>query len=108
MTTKNRLRAKMRPFAENLKAIGDIHRMSIIYLLAHGPLDVRQIIDYTGISGSLMSHHLKILYETKWVTRRKYGKRVEYTLNPKAFTLLQKLFKDTQVGREVFPSHPDH
>jgi DNA-binding transcriptional ArsR family regulator len=104
MTRKNRLRAKVKPFADHMAAIGDIHRMSIVYLLAHGSLDVRQIIDYTGISGSLMSHHLNILFKTGWVTRRKYGKRIEYTLNPKAFLELQKLFKDTEVGRDVWGS----
>jgi ArsR family transcriptional regulator, arsenate/arsenite/antimonite-responsive transcriptional repressor len=104
MTRKNRLRAKVKPFADHMAAIGDIHRMSIMYLLAHGPLDVRQIIDYTGISPSLMSHHLKILFEAGWVTRRKYGKRVEYAINPKGFGMLEKLFKDTEVGREIYPS----
>jgi DNA-binding transcriptional ArsR family regulator len=102
MTRKNRLRAKIKPFAEHMAAVGDVHRMSIIYLLAHGPLDVRQIIDYTGISGGLMSHHLNILFAADWVTRRKYGKRIEYTLNPKAFLILEKLFKDTEVGKEVW------
>jgi DNA-binding HxlR family transcriptional regulator len=102
MTRKNRLRAKVKPFANHMAAIGDIHRMSIIYLLAHGPLDVRQIVEYTGISGSLMSHHLKILFASDWVTRHKYGKRVEYAINPKAFGMLEKLFKDTEVGREIW------
>jgi DNA-binding transcriptional ArsR family regulator len=104
MTRKNRLRAKVKPFAMHMAAIGDVHRMSIMYLLAHGALDVRQIVDYTGISGSLVSHHLKILFESEWVTRHKYGKRVEYAIHTKAFGILEKLFKDTEVGREMYPA----
>ena len=103
MTRKNRLRAKVKPYADTMAAIGDVHRMSIVYLLAHGPLDVRQIVDYTGVSESLTSHHLKKLFMSDWVSRRKYGKRVEYTLNPKTFRVLESLLKDTEVGREIFP-----
>lgn len=100
MTRKNRLKQKVLPFALHMEAIGDISRMSILYILAHGPQDVREIIDITGIPASLMSHHLRKLYQSEWVTKKKFGKRVEYALEIKGFDILEKLFRDTPVFKE--------
>ena len=102
MTRKNRLKAKVLPFANHMAAIGDVSRMSILYILAHGPQDVREIMDITGITPALLSHHLRILRKEGWVSRVKFGKRAEYSIESKAFFFLEKLFKDTLVEREVF------
>lgn len=95
MTRKTRLKAKVLPYAEVLSAIGDVSRLSILYTLAFRAMDVREIIDITGFSGSLMSHHLNILYETGWVDKKRYGKRIEYSLKGNNFEVMEKLFKDT-------------
>lgn len=103
MTRKNRLKAKITPYADILSAVGDVSRLSILFTLAHQPMDVREIIDITGIPNSLMSHHLKQLYKYGWVDKKRYGKRIEYKIVFKHFSLLQKLFQDTPEGREIFP-----
>lgn len=100
MTRKTRLAAKVKPYAEILEAIADIRRLSIAYTLAQRPMDVREIIDVTGFSGPLMTHHLNILYKTGWVTKRKYGKRVEYTLMLKNKNIIEDLLKDSPIWKE--------
>ncbi len=95
MTRKTRLKAKMLPYSETVSAIADVSRLSIMYTLAFRPMDVREIIDITGFSGGLMSHHLKVLYDAGWVSKKKYGKRVEYSLSGKHMNILETIFKDT-------------
>jgi DNA-binding transcriptional ArsR family regulator len=101
MTRKTRLKAKVLPYAEVLSAIGDVPRLSILYTLAFRPMDVREIIDITGMPGSLMSHHLKVLYEAGWVDKKKYGKRIEYSMKTNQLTIFEKLFKDTPLGKST-------
>ncbi|MCX8009208.1 MAG: ArsR family transcriptional regulator, partial [Patescibacteria group bacterium] len=102
MTRKNRLKAKVRPFAKHMAAIGDVSRLSILYILAHKPCDVREIIDITGIHPALLGHHLRVLRQTGWVSRVRFGKRAEYSIEPKAFFFLKNLFRGTMIEREVF------
>lgn len=102
MTRKTRLKAKVSSFSKRLSAAGDISRLSVLYTLAFQPMDVRELIDITGIPNSLMSHHLKQLYETGWVDKKKYGKRIEYRIQPKAFSVFEELFKDTPMGRNLW------
>jgi DNA-binding transcriptional ArsR family regulator len=100
MTRKNRLKAKVLPFATTLAAVGDVNRLAILYTLAHRSMDVREIIDITGIPGSLMTHHLNNLYKAEWVTKKKYGKRIEYQISEKKMNILYSLFNQTPLGRD--------
>jgi len=102
MTRKNRLKAKVKPFARHMAAIGDVSRLSILYILAHGPHDIREIIDITGLTPALLSHHLRVLRTEGWVSRVRFGKRAEYSIEPKAFFFLRNLFRGTVIEREVF------
>ncbi len=95
----------MRPFVRRFHGIAQVHRMSILYLLSFGPLDVFEIVDYTGMPENLLSHHLKQLYLSGWVLRTKNGRRVTYRLNEKAFFELQRLFEDTPFDREVLSKY---
>lgn len=87
-----------------MAAIGDVSRMSILYILAHGTHDVREIIDITGLSPALASHHLGILKKNGWVSRVAFGKRAEYSLDTRAFDVLHKLFVQTPLGRTLVMS----
>lgn len=100
MTRKNRLRAKVRPFAYQMKAIADVQRLSLVYLLANGPLQLRELIDATGLVPSLVGHHLKRLEQQKWVRRVPSNHYITYEMNPKALGFLGKLFKGTLVEKE--------
>jgi DNA-binding transcriptional ArsR family regulator len=103
MLHKNRLRDKVRKTAEALEGAAEVNRLAILFMLSDGPLDVRQIVDMLGIDESLVSFHLKKLYATGWVGKIKYGRRVEYHLNPSSLMTLHTLFHDTPAGREVWP-----
>ncbi len=74
-----------------LRAAGDINRLSILYLLAAEPMDLRDIIGRTKLSPSLVAHHMRVLREEGWVTKTKYGKRVTYYVVETAAGQLSKL-----------------
>ena len=92
MLSGKRLQQKVAPTAEKFRALGDANRFAILYLLAADPMDVGDIIDRTKLSPSLVAHHLKVLLQTGWVTKTKYGKLVTYYLVEGAVGELTKFF----------------
>lgn len=99
MLTRSRLREKVRPFARRMDAVGQEYRLAIIYLLSFDPMEVRDIVENVGIPENLLSHHLKVLHETGWVTKTKVGKHVTYQLNEKAFFELARMLEGTPFHR---------
>ena len=95
MTRKSRLQAKVAPYAALFSVLADKNRLAILFTLAQRSMDVREIIDITGISGPLMSHHLQVLFMHEWVKKKKYGKRIEYSITLKHIHLLQQFFEGT-------------
>lgn len=57
-----------------LKALADEHRLAIMLLLASGPHTVRELTDATGLSQTLVSHHLAALREVGLVTSTARGR----------------------------------
>jgi DNA-binding transcriptional ArsR family regulator len=107
MTRKNRLKAKIAPFVVQTQAIADPIRLSIVYILSHGPCDVREMRDVIGdVSAPLLSHHLTILKKAGWVHRSMFGKRAEYALEVKQARFLFELFKDNPLETEILPKPP--
>ncbi len=94
MLSGARLKQKVRDASRMLQAAGDINRLAILYLLATEPMDLRDIIDRTRLSPSLVAHHMRVLLGAEWVTKSKFGKRVTYylieTAAGKALKLLGK------------------
>lgn len=102
MTRKNRLKAKIAPFVVHEQAIADPIRLSVVYILSHGPCDVREMREVIGdVSPALLSHHLTILKKAGWVRRSMFGKRAEYALETKQCQFLLNLFKDTPLEGEI-------
>ncbi len=95
MLTKNRLKDKVRPVARQMEGIANVYRLSIVYLLAGGDLLTREIVDALGIRENLVSHHLKILEATGWITKVRIGRKVTCKLNNKALSSLQRLLFPT-------------
>ena len=79
-----RLKQKITPVAAKFSAAGNVHRLSILYMLAQGPLTLPVIIRRLKISPSLTIHHLQILRKSGWVSKSKFGKLVTYYLSDKA------------------------
>ena len=100
MVTGKRLHEKVKPFANRVRGVAHPHRLAIMYLLAHDPLEVRDIVDYLGLAENLVSHHLKQMHNSGWLSKEKIGRSVTYRLNEKAFFEVKKLLADTPFDRQ--------
>jgi DNA-binding transcriptional ArsR family regulator len=67
--------------AEIFKALGDVTRVKILYLLANAELCVCDIADALNMTQSAISHQLRVLRDLRLVKFRKDGKSVFYSLD---------------------------
>lgn len=63
------------------KALSDPTRLNIICILSKSPLCVHDISNVLDMSQSSISHHLKVLRDTRLVKFRKEGKLVIYSID---------------------------
>lgn len=105
MLTRARLREKVKPFARRLRGIAQISRLSILYLLSHGPMIVRDIGEDLAMPQPLVAHHLKQMYRSGWIVRTKRGREVVYQLKEKSFFEFFRLFEDTPFEKEVLSKY---
>ena len=61
--------------------MGDPSRLSILMAVLEGPLPVAEIAAGTGLSTSLVSHHLRLLRGGRLVRAERRGKQVFYTVD---------------------------
>lgn len=66
--------------AERFKAIGEPARLAILNTLREGEMTVTELVDATGLGQGNVSKHLQLLYSLGFVTRRKEGLHVYYSL----------------------------
>ncbi len=99
--TRARLREKVKPFVRRFRGISHVHRLSIVYLLAHEPMQVHMIVDSLGIAENLVSHHLHQLNLSGWILKTRVGRVVTYRLNEKAFVEFNRLFDDTPFEKNI-------
>lgn len=90
MHTGIRLKEKVRPIAKKIRGISHDHRIALLYLLAHGPMEVKNIVANVDVPQNLVSHHLKKLLTTGWVTKVRWGRTVTYQVNRSAFEEIGK------------------
>ena len=69
-----------------LGALGDLSRFRIVRLLQAGPMSVGPIARALGLPFENVSYHLRWMARAGLVTRRKFGRHVEYSLNPAAYS----------------------
>lgn len=69
-----------RQLAPKLKALGDENRLRIALLLLERPKTVKELQEETGLSQTLVSHHLKPLREQELVSVVPQGRSNVYTL----------------------------
>ncbi len=67
--------------AEVFHLMGDPSRLSILLLVLDGPRAVSEIAAATGLSASLVSHHLRLLRAGRLVRASRHGKQVFYTVD---------------------------
>lgn len=63
------------------KALSEPTRLRIIYILSKSPLCVCDLSTILQVSQSSVSHHLKVLRDTKLVKFKREGKLVIYSLD---------------------------
>lgn len=70
-------------YARWFHALSDVNRVMIVHFLAQqtDPAPVGAIVDHLGIAQSTVSHHLKILSQVRFVTRRRAGTSILYAIN---------------------------
>ncbi len=61
--------------------MGDPIRLSILLFVLDGPRSVGEIATATGLSASLVSHHLRLLHAEHLVRAERRGKQVFYTVD---------------------------
>ncbi len=105
MLTGGRLKEKSKIFAKKYLGIAHPHRMAIVYLLAHDPLWVRDIVMHLNVPENLIAFHLRQMHRTGWVTKIKEGRHTEYRLNEKAFFELARFLSDTPFERNVLSKY---
>ena len=80
MMSRVNLHNKLKPHACKFHAIGNVTRLSILYILAREPMEFARIVHRFKMSPSLAAHHLKQLVSAGLVTKTKVGKLVTYYL----------------------------
>jgi DNA-binding transcriptional ArsR family regulator len=72
--------ARAREIAPVLKALSDVNRLTILLAIADRESTVTDLVDVSGMSQPLVSHHLKTLRETGLVTSTAVGRSNVYSL----------------------------
>ncbi|NEQ29372.1 MAG: winged helix-turn-helix transcriptional regulator [Microcoleus sp. SIO2G3] len=67
---------------EKLKILADQTRLAVLELLIDTPRYVGQMNAILGLEQSLLSHHLQVLRQAKFVVAKRDGKAVLYSLAP--------------------------
>lgn len=68
--------------ADKLKVLADTTRLTVLELLLDRPKHVGELNTVLNIEQSLLSHHLKILRDQRFVIAERDGKAVLYRLAP--------------------------
>jgi DNA-binding transcriptional ArsR family regulator len=66
--------------AERFRALAEPARLELLNLLRAGEQSVGELVDATGMGQANVSKHLQLLYSLGFVSRRKDGLFVYYTL----------------------------
>lgn len=80
-------------YDNQLEALGDPTRRSILERLLGGPLPVGKLTEGLPVSRPAVSQHLRVLKAAKLVTEKTAGTRHFYELNPEGFNGLREYFE---------------
>ena len=72
------------------RTLGDMTRAKILYSLQKSEMSVKALSEGTGVSQSGVSHQLSYLRKLKFVTARKEGNTVFYSLRYKHLSVMLK------------------
>ncbi len=66
-----------------LKTLGDVNRLRIIKFIGEHERSVSQVVEETGLSQPLVSHHLRILKNANLLEAKRQGPFIRYQLKEK-------------------------
>ncbi len=97
--------ARAREIAPILKALSDENRLTILLAIADRDSSVVELVEVTGLSQPLVSHHLRALRETGLVAATPVGRSNVYSLCCDAIAgpinLLSELANPTCAPEEI-------
>ena len=67
--------------ADILRLMGDSSRLKILIACLDAPICVSEITDESGLSQSLVSHHLRLLKATGLLQAKRAGRNIYYGIN---------------------------
>ncbi len=82
------------------KAFADSNRLQIIEMLSCSEMCACDIMDGLNLTQPTISHHMKILQQSKLVNARKEGKWMMYSINHETVEMLQSFIKATTSYKE--------
>ena len=74
------------------KALSSETRRKILSLLAKKTLSAGDIVKNFNLTGATISHHLKILSESKLIKRKRMGLSIYYSLNITEWNFIKNWF----------------
>ena len=90
--------------AKLFRGLADESRLAILQALHDGPLPVGRIVEFTGLSQSNTSNHLRCLTECGLVSSEQQGRFVHYRLADGRVDALLELADDllAEIGRRIY------
>jgi len=73
--------AKLQELAEVMKLLGDFNRLRIAVACLENPVCVSDIVKQTGLSQSLVSHHLRLMRTARLLKSERNGRQILYVVN---------------------------
>jgi DNA-binding transcriptional ArsR family regulator len=73
-------RPVLEQLADRFKVLGEVNRLTVLSALRQGEHTVTELIDETGLGQANLSKHLTLLHRLGFVSRRKEGLNVYYSL----------------------------
>ena len=67
---------------DKLKVLADTTRLGVLHKLQFGPQSVGTLMVDLNVEQTLLSHHLRVLRQAKFVIAERSGKQVLYRLAP--------------------------
>ncbi|MDV3352222.1 ArsR family transcriptional regulator [Leptolyngbyaceae cyanobacterium CCMR0082] len=67
---------------DKLKILADTTRLGVLQKLQFGPQSVGALMTALDVEQTLLSHHLRVLRQAKFVIAERNGKQVLYRLSP--------------------------
>ena len=83
---------KLEEITKIFKALGELNRLAILEMLKKDEMCACEILEEFKISQSTLSHHMKILCDSKIIKCRKDGKWTYYSLNKEKIMQVKSFF----------------